>query len=108
MTTDKSRLADVHNTIFFFCCMALNKPSNYTYSPSATVKSGSTSSLFSGLSTYWSIEGRRLTPFFQFQFQFQSHWLGSQMNAVILSISAVVNFSPKAIKLISWRPCSTA
>jgi|GEM_PF-4838596 len=64
MTTDKSRLADVHNTIFFFCCMALNKPSNYTYSSSATVKSGSTSSLFSGLSTYWSIEGKAVNTIF--------------------------------------------
>lgn len=44
--------------------MALNKPSNYTYSPSATVKSGSTSSLFSGLSTYWSIEGKAVNTIF--------------------------------------------
>ena len=38
--------------------MALNKPSDDTYVSSASVKSGSSNSLFSGLSIYWSNVGK--------------------------------------------------
>ena len=60
MTTDKSRLADVQYD-YFFCCMALNKSSNYSYSSSAAVKSGS---LGSGLSKYWSSEVKAVNIIF--------------------------------------------